>query len=102
VMYGGEVVERGPTEVLLDDPRHPYTRVLVNSIPGRDGSFEARANNLDSADGCVFAPQCPLVQNDCLHHRPELRDRRGRIHACIHPAVRADMARPHAMVATEQ
>src|SRR5262249_3339410 len=36
VMYGGEVVEEGPTEALLSDPRHPYTWALLNAAPRLD------------------------------------------------------------------
>jgi oligopeptide/dipeptide ABC transporter ATP-binding protein len=83
VMYGGEVIEQGPTEALLDDPLHPYTRILVDSIPGREGRSEARPNDLDNVAGCVFAQQCPLVTDACLDTRPSLLDLKDRKVACL-------------------
>jgi peptide/nickel transport system ATP-binding protein len=83
VMYGGEVVEQGPTTALLDDPWHPHTRILVDSIPGREGGGETRPNDLDNSTGCVFARQCPLVTTECLTARPAIRERDARVVACI-------------------
>lgn len=83
VMYGGVVVEAGPTEQLLDAPRHPYTRILVDSIPGREGPAEAKPNNLDNSTGCVFASMCPLVVDHCLNGQPGLHHTGERAVACI-------------------
>jgi oligopeptide/dipeptide ABC transporter ATP-binding protein len=80
---GGEVVEQGPTGVLLDVPEHPYTRILVDSIPGREGAAEARSNELDNSAGCAFARMCPLVTDECLSIRPTLRSTGERMVACI-------------------
>jgi oligopeptide/dipeptide ABC transporter ATP-binding protein len=87
VMYGGEVVEQGPTSVLLDSPKHPYTRILVDSIPGREGPAEAQPNDLDNAAGCVFARQCPMVAEDCLLSRPRLHSIKDHAVACIRVAA---------------
>jgi oligopeptide/dipeptide ABC transporter ATP-binding protein len=65
VMYLGRVVERGPVRALLGQPRHPYTRGLLRSLPGRSG----RQRRLPSIDGyvpalnaipvgCPFHPRC--------------------------------------------
>ena len=86
VMYGGEVVEQGPTGQLLDDPKHPYTRILVDSIPGREGVAEARPNDLDNSAGCAFARMCPMVAGECLSIRPALRSTGDRMVACIRTA----------------
>lgn len=73
VMYGGQVVEAGPTESLLASPEHPYTRVLVDAIPGHEGPAETVANDVGATNGCVFAPQCPHMHDACLRSRPALR-----------------------------
>jgi oligopeptide/dipeptide ABC transporter ATP-binding protein len=83
VMYAGRVVERGPTGDLLSDPRHPYTEILVDAIPGREGPLESVANAGVSADGCRFAPWCPFVAEHCLYEEPQLLPRPDREFACV-------------------
>ena len=83
VMYGGEVVEQGPTGALLSEPEHPYTRILVDSIPGREGAAEPRPNDLDNSAGCTFARMCPMVVDECLSIHPALHSSGERMVACI-------------------
>jgi oligopeptide/dipeptide ABC transporter ATP-binding protein len=83
VMYGGRVVEEGPTDLLLDRPEHPYTRILVDAIPGREGLAEAVVNDVDPAGGCVFAARCPHLREECLVAPPPLRGENGRRAACV-------------------
>jgi oligopeptide/dipeptide ABC transporter ATP-binding protein len=65
VMYAGRIVEEGPVRAIFRDPRHPYTRGLLASIPGgTPGSrLEAIAGTVPAPDdlppGCAFAPRCP-------------------------------------------
>jgi peptide/nickel transport system ATP-binding protein len=69
VMYLGEVVERGPTEALFDDPRHPYTEALLSAIPepdptARDDAVELTGDVPDPSNpptGCSFHPRCHRV-----------------------------------------
>ncbi len=78
VIYAGEVVERAPTAALFENPQHPYTRALLDSIPGRT----AQGDRLPTIDGevptptgpatdCRFAPRCPQAESDCRTHHPE-------------------------------
>jgi oligopeptide/dipeptide ABC transporter ATP-binding protein len=83
VMYGGEVVEQGPTGALLGEPEHPYTRILVDSIPGREGVAEPRPDDLDNSAGCTFARMCPMVVDECLSIHPALQSSSERLVACI-------------------
>lgn len=78
VMYGGRVVEYGPAEAVLSDPRHPYTAALARSVPGSVGLGErlspipGQPPVLDGPSaGCAFAPRCPLALDSCSQQRPE-------------------------------
>jgi peptide/nickel transport system ATP-binding protein len=78
VMYGGEVVEEGPTEDLLADPRHPYTWALINAVPRVDeATTESRRlttiegqppDPLNQPSGCRFAQRCPFRIAKCDEH----------------------------------
>ena len=69
VMYLGEIVERGATEAVLADPAHPYTRVLLSSVPSLDPTdrelgrplTDTVPNPSDPPSGCRFHPRCPDV-----------------------------------------
>jgi peptide/nickel transport system ATP-binding protein len=66
VMYLGRIVEEGPTEELLSDPRHPYTRALLSVVPEIE-QMEQQILAGEAPDptriptGCRFHPRCPLV-----------------------------------------
>jgi len=77
VMYAGKIVETGTTMELFDDPTHPYTIALMNSLP----KVGAKVDRLYSIDGqppdlsmlppgCAFAPRCPEVMDICLKEYP--------------------------------
>jgi peptide/nickel transport system ATP-binding protein len=69
VMYLGEFVERGPVDAVLAEPAHPYTRVLLDSVPSLDPAADPVARPLtetmpepaDPPDGCRFHTRCPAV-----------------------------------------
>ena len=66
VMYLGRIVEEGPTEEMLSDPRHPYTRALLSVVPEVE-EMEQQILQGEAPDptripaGCRFHPRCPLV-----------------------------------------
>jgi len=80
VMYLGEVVEEGDVYSLFENPFHPYTKGLMNSIPQLTGDrtkklhiIEGMVPSLNNIPkGCRFAPRCPFADEKCLNERPEL------------------------------
>lgn len=79
VMYCGQVVENGTVEELFDQPLHPYTEGLLESIPVIDGDIQpltAIKGNVPAPDqlpaGCRFAPRCPKVMEHCIGELPKL------------------------------
>ncbi|MEJ0019606.1 MAG: ABC transporter ATP-binding protein [Acetobacteraceae bacterium] len=80
VMYAGEVVEEGPPEDLLTDPRHPYTWALLHAAPRIDAEAEDRRlitiegqppDPRNWPSGCRFRARCPFAIEKCAEH-PEL------------------------------
>ena len=96
VMYGGLVMEQGPTAEVLEAPRHPYTRALLNSILDlgqhyTDTPITAVAGTVPDPyrpePGCPFAPRCPLAEAACTEAVPAfMRD--GHLHRCRFPGVK--------------
>jgi len=77
VMYAGEVVEEGPPEELLSDPRHPYTWALLHAAPRIDATAtDRRLTTIDGQppdprawpDGCRFRARCPFAIAKCAEH----------------------------------
>ena len=74
VMYRGSIVERSPTPTLLSHPLHPYTRLLMSSIP-RPGWTPTRRpatgdDDEDQDQGCVFRSRCSQAHDRCLETPP--------------------------------
>jgi peptide/nickel transport system ATP-binding protein len=79
VMYAGEIVEAAPVNDLFARPTHPYTELLLRSIPRVDrdtGGLSAIAGQVPSIaampSGCRFAPRCPLREDVCTQRDPSL------------------------------
>jgi oligopeptide/dipeptide ABC transporter ATP-binding protein len=92
VMYLGRIVEEGPTDQILSDPRHPYTVALLSAVPEPDPSSR-RSRIVLSGDlpspsnpppGCPFHTRCfhPLKSNRCRTDVPPLRPIGGTVAAC--------------------
>ena len=79
VMYAGKLVEIGPVEELFGKPKHPYTQLLIGSLPNLDAKGGLRGipgmppSLLRPPGGCAFHPRCPKVLDICPSVVPELR-----------------------------
>lgn len=81
VMYGGRIVEAGPTDDLLRNPSMPYTRALLAATPRIDGGIDARLANIggrppdlrSAVVGCGFAPRCGYAEPRCRAEAPRLQ-----------------------------
>ncbi|GAW36885.1 oligopeptide transport ATP-binding protein OppF [Roseovarius sp. A-2] len=80
VMYLGRIVEMAPAEVLFTAPQHPYSQLLLGTIPdihapNRDRSPQTGEppSPLDPPPGCTFHPRCPLADARCSREDPVLR-----------------------------
>jgi oligopeptide/dipeptide ABC transporter ATP-binding protein len=89
VMYGGKLVETAPTRQLFGEPLHPYTQVLIASLPSfdRETTFVKIPGQphspLNTPSGCVFHPRCPKAFDVCPRVVPELLAvRADRVVAC--------------------
>jgi peptide/nickel transport system ATP-binding protein len=88
VMYLGRLVEIAGVDELFVRPRHPYTRLLLQTIPRLDphGEREPVAgevpNPIDPPPGCSFHPRCPFANDRCRRERPELIETGGTLVAC--------------------
>ncbi|MEE9171891.1 MAG: ABC transporter ATP-binding protein [candidate division NC10 bacterium] len=93
VMYAGRVVEEASVKELFDNPLHPYTQGLMESLPRLETGKARRRlraipglvpNLLQLPTGCKFAPRCPKVVEQCWPTEPELREiRPGHSARCI-------------------
>jgi peptide/nickel transport system ATP-binding protein len=79
VMYLGRLVEVADTDTLFHRPRHPYTRMLLDTIPDLAMTGRQRTpvggevpSPINPPDGCAFHPRCPFANERCKHERPEL------------------------------
>jgi oligopeptide/dipeptide ABC transporter ATP-binding protein len=100
VMYGGKVMETGPVEEIFANPLHPYTRALLDSIPGQTAGKRrlveipgASPNPARPPNGCPFHPRCPMAIVACHQVTPPLEAKQpGRQAACIRVPAEAEMA----------
>jgi peptide/nickel transport system ATP-binding protein len=89
VMYLGRLVEVADKRALFSNPRHPYTRMLLDAIPTLRDTGRARTpvqgevpNPLNPPPGCAFNPRCPHANDRCRQERPALQTLQGIQIAC--------------------
>jgi peptide/nickel transport system ATP-binding protein len=94
VMYAGHIVESGPTEDVLADPRHPYTELLLSAAPDPRTPIDADAITdsgeppkvIDPTPGCRFRWRCPLAIDRCAVETPVPLELAPRHEAACHVA----------------
>ena len=95
VMYLGRIMEKGPTRLVYDRPRHPYTRALLSAAPVPDPRAKRDRiilkgdipSPIAPPSGCVFRTRCPMAVDACARDLPPLAEREpGRFVACIRDA----------------
>jgi peptide/nickel transport system ATP-binding protein len=79
IMYGGKIVEYGPSDLVYNNPRHPYTRALLNSIPRLRGEIRdltwipgTPPDLINPPPGCRFHPRCPHAMERCKKEEPPM------------------------------
>ena len=95
VMYLGRIVEEGPAHEVVKNPKHPYTKALIDSIPVPDPEFKHDESAIkltgeppsavNPPEGCRFRPRCPFAGEECKV-QPTLTDETHRV-ACHHPLL---------------
>jgi len=107
VMYAGRKVEEAPVRALFAQPRHPYTRGLMTSIPRLNRALEESAQPrrlteiagmvpslIDMAESCTFAPRCPYASELCrAAFPPEVEAAPGHFVACWNADTLPEMVR---------
>ncbi len=92
VLYRGRIVEAGPAEHVIERPEHPYTRLLVDSIPwpdldvawGRNQPVLREDKQDQQTEGCAFVGRCPSAMLQCREQDPPFfRPDRGQIARCF-------------------
>ena len=94
VMYGGAIVERGDVFTILKNPRHPYTKLLLQTVPNLGNVPKSKLpiikglvpDALNWPKGCRFHPRCPLASARCQQMQPDLVpvSETGHLAACWH------------------
>jgi len=91
VMYLGHMVEMAERNEIYRNPQHPYTKALLSAVPIPDPVLDAQRERvlltgevpspLNPPSGCVFHPRCPVANDSCPAHIPELREVEPEHHA---------------------
>jgi len=89
IMYLGRLCEVAKAKDLFHRPQHPYTRLLLETIPDLEMTGRSREpvggevpNPINPPTGCAFHPRCPFANERCKSETPELTERSGHTVAC--------------------
>jgi peptide/nickel transport system ATP-binding protein len=92
IMYLGRIVEQGPADDIFQRPRHPYTRLLLDTIPDVEKPNRKRRpmsgevpSPISPPSGCAFHPRCSFAETRCAEARPDLRMNES-VHVACHLA----------------
>ncbi|MEJ2284621.1 MAG: ATP-binding cassette domain-containing protein [Desulfobacterales bacterium] len=103
VMYLGRLCEAAAVDDIFDNPLHPYTRLLLETIPDVAMTGDKKApvageipNPIDPPSGCAFHPRCPLAAAYCRQVRPELTILDSGVQVACHAVVRGEKWQPGA------
>ncbi len=104
VLYGGHIVEYGPTEEVFRSPRHRYTEALLSAMPHMDQPAHTRLRTIPGQPpnlakqpkGCPFAPRCAMAQEACHQTMPQMMTSgtNGHRFACHFPSPEKADAQP--------
>ncbi len=103
ILYKGYVVEQGAVEKIFHTPLHPYTRMLMESVPRLDRKWEKGIALLERKleefrGGCPYVERCPVAEKICAVYRPPLLDvEPDHAVACVHYQSPADVPKPVAL-----
>jgi peptide/nickel transport system ATP-binding protein len=91
IMYAGQLAEKASTDVIIHSPRHPYTKLLISSLPEVGVKYSERRLTgipgkppllLDPPTGCRFRERCPVAFDKCLEEPPFVEIETGHFVAC--------------------
>lgn len=87
ILYKGNILEKGQTEKIYDNPLHPYTQMLMNSVPRLDEKWEKASVELKCQEtmdwaGCVYYGRCPVAYAKCCERPPLIEVTEGHFAAC--------------------
>ena len=94
VMYLGQIMEIGSKNDIFSSPLHPYTLLLLNSIPHPDPRKKKKRvlpkgeipSPIDPPQGCRFHTRCPFMKDKCVKEEPEIRElSKGHLVKCHFP-----------------
>ncbi len=101
VMYLGRLCEVAPVDDIFDNPLHPYTQLLLETIPDVEMTGRKRApvageipNPIDPPSGCPFHPRCPLMAAYCREVNPELVTLDSGVQVACHAVVKGASWQP--------
>jgi oligopeptide/dipeptide ABC transporter ATP-binding protein len=87
ILYKGWILEKGRTEEIYNDPRHPYTKMLMTAVPRLDRKWEKaeiefKTEPSNHIAGCVYYKRCPLAYEKCCARPPLIEIAKGHSVAC--------------------